>query len=263
MEQLLAKYEKLFDLTGSTALVAGGAGGIGQAVSEGFAAYGCTVVLTSRTAEKAEKIAGRIRDAGGKAYGVALSADSMEAVRRTVEGVRADQGRIDILVNCIGSHIEAPAEDYREEDWDKIFNGSVKTAFFLSQAVAKGQIGHGGGRHIHVSSVRSQLGLQGRGYVSYCSSRGAMNMMIRQLASEWAKHHINVNGIAPTFTRTDLVAKYLNDPAFYNPLIARIPLGRVADPIDLAGLAIYLAAPASSFITGQIVFADGGVTACQ
>lgn len=263
MDQLLAKYEKLFDLSGLTALVAGGAGGIGQAISEGFASRGCEVVLTSRTASKAEKIAAQIRDAGGKAHGVALVADSMEAVRRSVETVRRDRGKIDILVNCIGSHIEAPAVDYREEDWDKIFNGSIKTAFFLSQAVAKGQIGQGGGRHIHISSVRSQLGLQNRGYVSYCSSRGAMNMMIRQLATEWAKHRINVNGIAPTFTRTDLVAKYLNDPSFYNPLIARIPLGRVAEPIDIAGLALYLAAPASSFITGQIIFADGGVTACQ
>ncbi len=263
MDQLFAKYERLFDLSGKMALVAGGAGGIGRAISEGLASRGCEVVLTSRTAEKADKIAAEIRDAGGKAHGLALSADAMEGVRKSVEAVQKDRGKIDILVNCIGSHIEAPAVEYREEDWDKIFNGSIKTAFFLSQAVAKGQIGHGGGRHIHISSVRSQLGLQNRGYVSYCSSRGAMNMMIRQLATEWAKHGITVNGIAPTFTRTDLVAKYLNDPAFYNPLIARIPLGRVAEPIDIAGLAIYLAAPASSFITGQIIFADGGVTACQ
>ncbi len=263
MDQLFAKYERLFELSGKTALVAGGAGGIGRAISEGLASRGCEVVLTSRTAAKAEKIAAEIRGAGGKAHGVALVADSMEAVRKSVEAVQKDRGKIDILVNCIGSHIEAPAVEYREEDWDTIFNGSIKTAFFLSQAVAKGQIGHGGGRHIHISSVRSQLGLQNRGYVSYCSSRGAMNMMVRQLATEWAKHGITVNGIAPTFTRTDLVAKYLNDPAFYNPLIARIPLGRVAEPIDIAGLAIYLAAPASSFITGQIVFADGGVTACQ
>ena len=87
--------------------------------------------------------------------------------------------------------------------------------------------------------------------------------MIKQLASEWAKHSITVNGIAPTFVRTELVKQYLDNPDFYNPLIARIPLGRVGEPVDIAGLAVYLAAPASDFITGQIIFADGGVTACQ
>jgi len=262
MDQSLEKYAKLFDLSGRTALVAGGAGGIGSAISEGLASRGCKVVLTSRTAAKAEKVASAIRAAGGDAHGRALVVDRMEALRQLVDGVLGDFGRIDILVNCIGSHIETPAEEYREEDWDAIFTGSLKSAFFLSQAVAKGQIGAGGGKHIHLTSVRSLLGIR-RGYASYCASRGGMNMMIKQLATEWAKHGITVNGIAPTFTRTDLVAKYLNDPGFYNPLVARIPLGRVADPIDIAALAMYLAAPASNFITGQIIFADGGVTCCQ
>jgi gluconate 5-dehydrogenase len=110
--------------------------------------------------------------------------------------------------------------------------------------------------------VRSQLGIP-RGYIAYCSGRGGMNMMIKQLATEWAKHGITVNGIAPTFTRTELVKDYLEDPDFYNPLVARIPLGRICEPIDLAAMAIYLSAPASDFVTGQIIFADGGVTATQ
>ena len=262
MDQSLEKYAQLFDLFGRTALVAGGAGGIGSAICEGFASRGCRVILTSRAADKADKVAQTIRAAGGDAHGVALAVDGMEAIRSCVEGIQREYGRIDILMNCIGSHIEAPAEEYKEEDWDRIFTGSLKTAFFLSQAVARGQIGTGGGKHIHITSVRSSLGIH-RGYVSYCASRGGMNMMVKQLATEWARHGITVNGIAPTFTRTDLVAKYLNDPAFYKPLLARIPLGRVAEPMDIAALAMYLAAPASNFVTGQIIFADGGVTACQ
>lgn len=262
MEELLERYTKMFGLAGRTALVAGGAGGIGTAICEGLAAQGCKVILTSRTEEKAKKVANAICEAGGDAQGLQLTVDSMGTVKGFVDSVYREHQKIDILVNCIGGQIEAPAEDYKEEDWDAIFTGSLKTAFFLSQAVAKGQIGKNGGKHIHLSSVRSQLGIH-RGYVGYCSSRGGMNMMIKQLATEWAKHGITVNGIAPTFTRTDLVARYLNDPNFYNPLIARIPLGRVADPIDIAGLAMYLASPAADFITGQIVFADGGVTACQ
>ena len=169
---------------------------------------------------------------------------------------------IDVLVNCVGGHVDAPAEEYLEDDWDSVFEINVKAAFFLSQAVANVQIPKGGGKHIHISSVRSQLGIH-RGYSAYCSSKAALNLMIKQLATEWAKHQIKVNGIAPTFTRTELVKQYLDDPDFYNPLVARIPLGRVAETIDIAGMAIYLAAPASDFITGQIIFADGGVTACQ
>jgi len=262
MDQSLEKYTKLFDLSGRTALIAGGAGGIGTAISEGFAARGARVILTSRAQSKAEQVADTIRRAGGDARGMAFSADTVDVVRGFVEALYREHGRIDILVNCIGSHIEAPAEDYKEEDWDRIFAGSLKTAFFLSQSVARGQIGSGGGKHIHLTSVRSSLGIH-RGYASYCASRGGMNMMIKQLATEWAKHRINVNGIAPTFTRTDLVAKYLNDPAFYKPLIARIPLGRVAEPLDVAALAMYLASPAADFVTGQIVFMDGGLTSCQ
>jgi NAD(P)-dependent dehydrogenase (short-subunit alcohol dehydrogenase family) len=162
----------------------------------------------------------------------------------------------------VGTHKEAPAEDYAEEDWDRVLGLNLKAAFFLSQAVAKVQIPSGGGKQIHISSVRSLLGIH-RGYAAYCCSKAGLNLMIKQLATEWAKYDITVNGIAPTFTRTELVKEYLEDPDFYNPLVARIPLGRICEPMDLAAMAIYLSAPASDFITGQIIFADGGVTATQ
>jgi len=262
MDALLDSYRRLFDLDGRTALVAGGAGGIGRAVSEALAARGCTVVLTAQSSDKAESVAAAIREAGGAAEGRALKVDDLADLRTFMEALYASVQRVDILVNCIGTHIEAPAESYTEEDWDHILNVNLKTAFFLSQEVAKRQIGQGGGKHIHISSVRSLLGIS-RGYISYCTSRGGMNMMIKQLATEWAKFGITVNGIGPTFTRTSLVADYLNDPVFYKNLVARIPLGRVCEPRDIAALATFLAAPASDFITGQIVFVDGGVTACQ
>jgi gluconate 5-dehydrogenase len=110
--------------------------------------------------------------------------------------------------------------------------------------------------------VRSAIGIR-RGYVSYCASKGGLNLMVKQLATEWGKHNITVNGIAPTFTRTDLVKHYLEDPEFYNPLVARIPLGRICEPTDVAALAVYFSAPASDFVTGQIVYQDGGITASQ
>lgn len=258
----LEGYRKFFDLSGKTALVAGGAGGIGSAVSEGLAAMGCRVFLTARTEEKAAVAANTIRDAGGDAQGLALDVESMKNVKAFVASLHEQIEKVDVFVNCVGTHIEAPAESYTEEDWDHILSVNLKTAFFLSQEIAKQQIGKGGGKHIHVTSVRGSLGIS-RGYISYCVSRGGMNMMIKQLATEWAKYGITVNGIAPTFTRTSLVANYLEDPVFYKPLVARIPLGRVCEPSDVAGVAMYLASQASDFITGQIIYADGGLTACQ
>jgi gluconate 5-dehydrogenase len=227
-----------------------------------LAAYGATVVICARNRARAEELASQIEEAGGQAWGAALDILDFEAVRSFADQVVERFGALDVLINAAGTHVDTPAERYAEADWDRVLDLNLKAAFFLSQAVAQVQIPRGGGKHIHISSVRSQLGIH-RGYVAYCSSRGGMNMMIKQLATEWAKHGITVNGIAPTFTRTELVKEYLEDPSFYNPLVARIPLGRICEPIDLAAMAIYLSAPASDFITGQIIFADGGVTATQ
>jgi NAD(P)-dependent dehydrogenase (short-subunit alcohol dehydrogenase family) len=255
-------YRKLFELDAKVVLVAGGAGGIGTSICQGLAAFGATVVIGDLDRGKADRLAAEIRKGGGQALGGELNILDLEAMGQFVQDIHARFGGLDVMVNCVGSHKEAPAEEYPEDDWDRFLDLNLKGAFFLSQAVAKVQIPRKRGKHIHISSVRSILGIH-RGYISYCSSKGGMNLMIKQLATEWAKYQITVNGIAPTFTRTDLVKKYLEDPDFYNSLIARIPLGRICEPHDLAALTVYLAAPASDFITGQIIFADGGVTACQ
>jgi gluconate 5-dehydrogenase len=258
----LEAYRDLYRLDGKVALVAGGTGGIGSAVCEGLAAFGATVVVGGHTTAKAEALAARIEAAGGKAVGAHLNVLDVQQMRQFADEIVGRFGRIDVLFNAVGTHHEAPAEEFAEADWDTVVDLNLKAAFFLSQAVARVQIPRGGGKHIHITSVRSQLGIR-RGYIAYCSSKGGMNLMVKQLATEWAKYNIQVNGIAPTFTRTELVKDYLEDPDFYNPLVARIPLGRICEPRDLAALAIYLAAPASNFITGQIIFADGGVTATQ
>ena len=258
----LEMFRGLLSLEGKVALVPGGAGEIGQAVGEALCAYGCKVILTGRTKEKAERSAEAICAAGGQAKGKAFAVDGAAAVESLVDSIYKEYKRLDILVNCIGTHIEKAAEEYAEKDWDHILNVNLKTAFFLSKEVAKRQIPAGGGKHIHITSVRGLLGIN-RGFISYCSSKGGMVMMIKQLASEWAKHKINVNGIAPTFIPTAQVAKYLDDPAFYKPLVARIPLGRVGATQDVAGLALYLAAPISDFVSGQIIYVDGGLTAIQ
>jgi gluconate 5-dehydrogenase len=255
-------YQNLYTLQDKVAVVAGGAGGIGSAICAGLAAFGATVVVADIKQEAAEAVAAEIVAAGGKAWGAVINALDIPNTQRLVAEIARRAGSLDVLVNAVGTHKEAPAEAFTEADWDLVVGLNLKAAFFLSQAAAKVQIPQGGGKQIHITSVRSLLGIR-RGYIAYCSSKGGMNLMVKQLATEWAKYHITVNGIAPTFTRTELVKDYLEDPDFYNPLVARIPLGRICEPRDLAALAIYLAAPASDFITGQIIFADGGVTATQ
>ena len=258
----LDAYRSLYDLSGKVALVAGGTGGIGKSVCEGLVAFGATVVVGGTNASKVEALVSEISASGGKAWGVHLDVLDIARLAGSVEDLAERFGRVDVLVNCVGIHKETPAEEYCEGDWDRVLDINLKGAFFLSQAVARVQIHRGGGKHIHITSVRSLLGIR-RGYISYCSSKGGMNLMIKQLATEWSRYNIKVNGIAPTFTRTELVKGYLEDPEFYNPLVARIPLGRICEPEDVAALAVYLAAPASDFVTGQNILVDGGLTATQ
>ena len=167
------------------------------------------------------------------------------------------------MVNAAGTHIEQPAHELNMDTWDTVLGVNLRGAFVLSQAVSRSMIANDkDGSHIHITSVRSNLGIR-RGYAAYCASKGGLGILIKQLASEWAQYGIRVNGIAPTFTRTPLVEDYLNDPDFYNALVQRIPLGRVCETRDLAGIAVFLASDASAFITGQNIFVDGGVTATQ
>jgi NAD(P)-dependent dehydrogenase (short-subunit alcohol dehydrogenase family) len=259
----VSKYGGLFDLGGKVALVAGGTGAIGSEMAAALCAYGARVAITGRSQERAVEVAARLAGAGGETIGVALDVTDAGSVGAAAAEIEERLGPVDVLINSAGTHIEQPAEEVTVEAWDTVLDVNLRGAFLLSQAVARSEIAHGkGGSHIHVTSVRSNLGLR-RGYAAYCSSKGGLGVLIKQLASEWAKYGIRVNGIAPTFTRTPLVEKYLGDPEFYGALVQRIPLGRVCETIDLAGIAVFFASDASSFITGQNVFVDGGVTATQ
>lgn len=260
----MGKYDRLFDMSGKVVLVAGGTGAIGSEMAGALAAYGARVAVAGRSQEHADKVAAQlVRTTGGETIGVALDVTSAESAGAAVSAIEGRFGPVDVLINSAGTHIEQPAESVTIEAWDAVLDVNLRGAFLLSQAVARSEIAHGiGGSHIHVTSVRSNLGIR-RGYAAYCSSKGGLGILIKQLASEWAKYGIRVNGVAPTFTRTPLVEKYLGDPEFYGALVQRIPLGRVCETIDLAGIALFFASDASAFITGQNVFVDGGVTATQ
>src|SRR5262249_6408207 len=144
--------------------------------------------------------------------------------RRMVDEVAAHFKRLDILVNCVGLNREEKAEDVTEEKFDHVFDVNLKGAMFQAQAAARHMIKQGGGgKQVHIGSVRTQLALRGRGYAAYCATKGGLAILCKQLAAEWAPHKINVNVVAPTFVRTQQVAHMLSDANFYNNLVARIP----------------------------------------
>jgi gluconate 5-dehydrogenase len=256
-------YAQLFDLTGSLALVAGGTGAIGMEMARALAAQGAKVAIAGRSAERASALAAQLVETGAQAIGLALDVTDEHSVAAAYDALQAQWGAVDVLVNAAGTHIEQSSAEATTEAWDTVLDVNLRGAFLLSQGAARGLIAaRRGGSIIHVTSVRSTLGIR-RGYAAYCASKGGLGILIKQLACEWAQYGIRVNGIGPTFTRTPLVEGYLNDPAFYNALVARIPLGRVCETRDLAGIAIFLASAASAFITGQNILVDGGVTATQ
>jgi NAD(P)-dependent dehydrogenase (short-subunit alcohol dehydrogenase family) len=254
----------LFDLMGKVAYLPGGYGGIGEAMAWGLAMRGATIAVSGRDKSKAEAMATRLRDSGHDALGLAMDATKVADINRSVAAVVKRFGAIDILVNCVGTQIEQPITEVTEEAFDTVYRVNLRSAMFLAQAVAKQQIARKrGGKQMHLLSVRSKLGLRHRGYSAYCATKGGLVTLIKQHAMELAPHNITVNGIAPTFVYTDLIRHVMENPKFRKQLYARIPLGRIADPKDIVGPAIFFASPASDFVTGQILYVDGGITASQ
>ena len=207
-----------------------------------------------------------MRAAGSE--GIAITADvTVEAdCDRMVAETLGRFGRIDILVNAVGGGAGKalhPAEDYPRSDWDWIMELNVRSTVLATQSVARAMIERGaGGSVLNISSVRANLGINA-GYSAYVAAKGAISSLTRQWATEWAKHGIRVNAIMPTFVDTPQVAMLLEDPAFKAGIVSRIPLGRVGETRDLVGPAIFLCSDAASFVTGQILGIDGGLTATQ
>jgi gluconate 5-dehydrogenase len=253
-----------FRLDGKVVLVPGGYGGIGEAVCWGLASAGARVIVAGRSPDRAQALADALRGEGHDAYPAPFDAHKVADIRRMVDDAADHFGRLDILVNCLGLNREEKLLDVTEANFDTVHNANLKSALFLAQAAARRMIQQGeGGRQVHLGSVRTKLALRGRGYAAYCAAKGGLGTMCKQLAAELAPHHINVNVVAPTFVRTQQVAAMLAEPEFYSALTARIPLGRVAEPEEVMYAVLFLVSPASNFITGQILYLDGGITATQ
>jgi NAD(P)-dependent dehydrogenase (short-subunit alcohol dehydrogenase family) len=260
----LAALDQLFSLHGMRAFVPGGYGALGEAIAWGLARYGAEVAIAGPTGAKAEALARQISATGARAIGIGLDARNTREITGVVDHVAETFGGIDIMVNCVGIQREQTLMETTEEVFDQIYETNLKSAMFLAQAVARHQIAAGrGGRHIHLLSVRSMLALRGRGYSAYCATKGGLLMLLKQHAMELAPHNITVNGIAPTFIKSDRIRPHLEREEFRDFILSRNPLGRIGDPIEVVGQVVAFAGSAGSYITGQVVYIDGGVTASQ
>lgn len=256
-------YQEMFGLRNKVALVVGGTGGIGREIANAYADFGARVAVVGYSSlEKARTVAEDVGRRGTDALGLQANLQDAESVEAAVDAAYRWHGRIDVVVNTAGNNKWAPASEFPEEDWQFVQDANLKSKFLVSRAVGRRILDQGTGSIINISSVRSQLGMR-EGYTAYCAAMGAVNMYTKCLANEWARYKIRVNALAPTFIRTPLVAHLLENEQFYNTLRNRIPLGRVGEPSDMVGAAVFLASDAASFITGQVLFVDGGITASQ
>jgi NAD(P)-dependent dehydrogenase (short-subunit alcohol dehydrogenase family) len=256
----------IFSLEGRVALVPGGGGGIGSALAEALAGVGSRVAVAGRTRERLEATISRIEGAGSEGLAIAADVTSESEAERMVQETVDRFGAIDIVINAVGGgagKVLHPAEEYPRSDWDWIMELNVRSTIVPTQAVVRWMVDRGrGGSVLNISSVRANLGINA-GYSAYVAAKGAISSLTRQWATEWAKYNIRVNAIMPTFVDTPQVAMLLEDPKFKAGIVSRIPLGRVGETRDLVGPAIFLCSDAASFVTGQILGIDGGLTATQ
>ncbi|MCA9659406.1 MAG: SDR family oxidoreductase [Myxococcales bacterium] len=250
---------RLFDLTGRVAVITGSSRGIGRAIAEQMARAGARVVITSRKAAACEEVAAAIRDAGGEAIAAPASISKREDLEAMIAETLATWGRIDVLVcNAATNPYFGPMAGLEDAVFDKIMRNNVLANLWLANRVAPGMAENGGGAVILVSSIG---GLRGDALIgAYNISKAADMQLARNLAVEWGGRNVRVNTIAPGLIRTDFARALWENPALLAGVEEVTPLGRIGEPDDIAGVAVFLASDAAAFITGQVIVADGGVT---
>ncbi|MDD4862286.1 MAG: SDR family NAD(P)-dependent oxidoreductase [Smithellaceae bacterium] len=248
--------ESVFSFTGKTVIVTGGGRGIGRAIALGFAQAGANVVVCSRTNAEIDAVAEEIRNKGGKALAVATDLTVHEQLENLVDTTVKEFGRIDILVNNAARSFLRGLLDLREDGWDKCFNTNVKAVWLLSRLVARKMMEQKSGKIINITTVGAEKAEAGM--AAYGCSKAALKHLTRCMAREWAQLGINVNAVAPGFTRTDFSKPIWSNPDVEKLICQAIPKGKIAEPEDIVGAVFFLASGAADYITGDTIYVDGG-----
>ena len=251
----------LFDMTGKVAVITGSTKGIGRAIAEEMARCGARVVISSRKAEACEQVASEMRAQDFDAMAIACHVGKKEDLQNLVDKTNEAWGTIDVLVcNAATNPVYGPTAEMTDDAWDKIMDTNVKGTFWLTNMVLPQMAEKGSGSVVLLSSI---AGIRGNTTIgTYGVSKAAEAALARNLAVEWGPKGIRVNSIAPGLIKTDFAKALWEDPVRVKRAEDKTPLRRIGDPIDIAGLAVFLATPASAYITGQVIVADGGETIC-
>ncbi|MGD1027314.1 SDR family NAD(P)-dependent oxidoreductase [Candidatus Binatus soli] len=246
---------KMFDLSGKVAVVTGGNGGIGRGIALGLAEAGAAVAILARNEEKNRAVVDELAKAGVPAIAIQLDVTRRDDLRPAMEEVERKLGPVAILVNNAGIVIMGSALDFRAEDWDRVIETNLNSCFFLSQIAAQSMVARKHGKIINIASEYSRFGSQTG--IPYAAAKGALVQTTRTMAIELAPHNVQVNAILPGWIETDMTAVAQSGP-MYQEIIMRTPAGRFGKPEEMAGAAVFLASQASDFVTGSIVYVDGG-----
>ncbi|ANF56885.1 SDR family NAD(P)-dependent oxidoreductase [Halotalea alkalilenta] len=248
---------KLFDLTGKRALITGASQGIGFALAEGLGGAGATVIINGRDPRRLEAAADRLAELDIKVETAAFDVTDTHAVNRGISALE-EEGPIDILINNAGIQRRAPLHEFTEIAWDELLLANLTSVFYVAKRVVRGMIERRAGKIINICSVQSELGRQT--IAPYTATKGAVKMLTKGMCADWARYDIQVNGLAPGYFETELNKALVENEEFSAWLCNRTPTGRWGKVEELQGAAIFLAGPASSFVNGQIVYVDGGLT---
>lgn len=249
----------LFSLEGKIALVTGSSQGIGFALAKGLAAHGATVIINGRDQTKVDTAVAELAAGGYHAHGSKFDVTDLEAVKSAVNQIEAETGAIDILVNNAGMQFRAPLEDFPEDKWQQLLQTNISSVFYTGQSVAKHMIKRGRGKIINIASVQSELARPS--IAPYTATKGAVRNLTRGMCTDWAKYGLQINAIAPGYFKTPLNQALIDNPEFSAWLEKRTPAGRWGNVEELVGAAVFLASDASSFVNGQVIHIDGGITA--
>jgi NAD(P)-dependent dehydrogenase (short-subunit alcohol dehydrogenase family) len=252
----LKRLEEIFDLKNQVAVVTGGSSGIGFAIAETLMSAGVRVAIVNRKIEAGKQAVTHLRELGGEAMAFSADVSKVDEMEAMGEAVEAKMGPIDILVNSAGINIRRKAVEFELTEWQQILDINLTGTFLACRAVGRRMMERRRGRIVNISSIGSAIGLTDR--APYCASKGGVSQLTKVLAIEWAPYGMTVNAIGPGYMRTPFISELLKDLDFQNKVRNQVPLQRVGETRDLAGIVLVLCSKAGAYITGQTIYVDGG-----